>query len=398
MSSLTPTKIAFLLGSGVSIPAEMPSTEDITEKVLSGEGIYHWPDSTYRFAEPSNKDEHVLRVVEFLNILKFDIDRYYQYNPERLTNYEDLYYMAAQIEDSESGNFDNPAVQPLIDKIFPEIKRILIGNKFRREEWRLIDLAHEATNYIEDVVRCLLFREPKSTEYLESLKDACLDRQFSKIDIFTLNHDKVLEEFFSKNGIQFTDGFDEPVNDVRYWNPDLFETSCSKVRLFKLHGSVNWFRFRPDGGDWSNESIGIPLSKDIWYTKNPQGQMQLPVDGRPILLLGTFNKMLEYTSGIYTFLHCQFYHSLANTNRLVVCGYGFGDKGINNRIIEWIRLSSNRRILIIHPNPEELKKSARVAIRNNWNEWIKQKKLTIIPKKIEETSWKDIRDELFKIE
>jgi hypothetical protein len=64
------------------------------------------------------------------------------------------------------------------------------------------------------------------------------------------------------------------VNKVRYWNPALFERGSAKVRLFKLHGSVDWFEFRPNRGDWSRESIGIPLDRDFWHTRNAQGQMQ----------------------------------------------------------------------------------------------------------------------------
>jgi len=406
MSSPTPIRIAFLLGSGVSIPAGMPSIENITKKILSGKDIMRHTDGNYYFGAPLHEhvgipDEHVPRVVKFLNRLKVEIDLYYLSRleqPKHFTSYEDLYYVATQIEESELGEYDNPAVQPLIDKILPEIRPLLMGKENEiREEWQLYELAGEATHYIRDVVWHLLAREPSSTDYLDSLKDACLDDQLSNIDIFTLNHDIVLERCLSQNGIQITDGFGEPINGIRYWDPDLFEAGSYKVRLFKLHGSVNWFRFRPDGGDWSDESIGIPLNSDFWHAKTPLGQMQWPVDGRPMLLVGTFNKMLQYTSGIYADLYCRFHRSLRHTQRLVVCGYGFGDKGINTRIVEWVYSSRDPKILLIHPEPKKLKESARGAISNKWNEWIKQGKLTILPKRIEETCWKDIRDKLFKV-
>ncbi len=34
-----PKRVSFLLGSGVSIPARMPSVNDITKRVLSGMGV-----------------------------------------------------------------------------------------------------------------------------------------------------------------------------------------------------------------------------------------------------------------------------------------------------------------------------------------------------------------------
>ncbi len=402
MPSSTPMRIAFLLGSGVSIPAEMPSTRNITERVLSGEGVMRHTDGNYYFGDPlyahmGIPDEYVPRVVIFLNRLKVEIDLYYLYQAGRFTNYEDLYYVGSQIKDSKLEEYDNPAVQPFIDKILPEIRPLLVGKKNEiRKEWQLHELAGEATHYIRDIVWHLFAKEPSRTDHLDSLKDVCLDGQLSSIDIFTLNHDTVLERCLSQNGIQVTDGFGEPLNNVRYWDPDLFETGSSKVRLFKLHGSVNWFRFRPRGGDWSNESIGIPLDWDFWHTKTLQGQMQWPVDGRPMFLAGTFNKMLQYTSGIYTDLHYQFYRSLRHTQRLVVCGYGFADKGINTRIIEWIYSSSDHKITIVHPEPEKLKRVARGAISNKWDDWKNMNKLTIVPKGIEQTSWQEIRNILFK--
>lgn len=402
MSSSTQTRIAFLLGSGISIPAGMPSTRAITQVILSGEGIMHHTDGNYYFDKPlyaheGIPDEYVLRVVIFLNRLKIEIDLYYLYETGHFTNYEDLYCVASQIQDSELKEYDNPIVQPFINKVLPEIRPLLVSEENEiRNEWQLRELARESAHYIRDVVWHLLSKEPKSLGHLNCINDACQDKQLSNIDIFSLNHDTVLEQFLSQNGIQVVDGFGQPQNSVRYWNPDLFDSGDSKIRLFKLHGSVNWFRFQPDNGSWSDESIGIPLDRDFWHTNSPQGQMQWPVGGGPMLLVGTFNKMLQYTSDIYADLHYQLYRSLRHAQQLVVCGYSFGDKGINTRIIEWIYSSSNRKITVVHPEPEKLKCAARGAISNKWDEWIKQNKLIVCQKRIEESSWQDITNNLFK--
>ena len=386
MTSSTPMRIAFLLGSGVSIPAGMPSTRCITERVLSGQGFKRYTNETYDFGDLEYPDGFVRRVLSFLNSLKDEIARYYQ--NKRPTNYEDLYYMATQIYDSISGEHDNPAVQPLIDKILPEMRPLLVGKENEsKKKWKFHELAEETRNYIHDVVWHLLEKEPSCLDRLGCIEDACQDRRLSNVDIFTVNHDTVLEQYLSQNGIRFTDGFGEPVDmdKVRYWNPDLFERKPPRVRLFKLHGSVNWFRLRPDSGDQFIESIiRVP----------PLGRMQQPVDDRPMLLIGTFNKMLQYTSGVYIVLHCQFYRSLRRTQNLIVCGYGFGDKGINTRIVEWICSSSDHKIIVIHPEPERLKSTARGAIRYKWEGLKKQNRLTIIPKRIEKTNWQEIKDRL----
>lgn len=372
----------------------MPSTQFITETILSGDGIMRHTDGNYYFDKPlyahiGIPDEYVPRVVIFLKGLKSEIDSYYLHQQGHSTNYEDLYYVASQIEDSESGNYDNPTIKPLIDKILPEIQPLFQGTENGSiHEWQLHTLAMEATHYIHDVVWHLLDKEPSRTNHLDCLIDACKDDQMSHVDIFTLNHDTVIEQCLSHNGIQVndkvTDGFGEPLNNVRHWEPDLFENESFNVRLFKLHGSLNWFRHRPDGGDWRNEFVGIFLDKNFCPTET--------IDRRPMLLAGTFNKMFQYTRGIYADLYCHFYRSLPHFQRLVVSGYSFGDKGINTRIAEWIYSAPDRRILLIDPEPEKLKLSARGAISNKWDEWIDQRKLTILKKGIEDTLWNEIRD------
>jgi hypothetical protein len=391
-----PIKVAFLLGAGVSIPAGLPSTVQITERIISGEGVMRHTDESYYFGSPSGLGDaigYIPRVVAFLKRLKVEVDLYYSYQVERSTNYEDLYYVASQIYDSESGDHDNPAVQPLVDQILPEIQPLLDGETFElRDKWELIKIASEATHYIRDVVWHLVAKKPSRLDHLGCVSDACKDSQLSSIDVFTLNHDTVLEQHLSESGITVADGFDRPVNGIRYWNSELFEGESVRVRLLKLHGSVNWFRFRPHNGDWSDESIGIPLEWDIWHTRNPKGQRQWPVDGRPMILVGTFNKMLQYTSSIYADFHYRLYRSLRDTRNLIVCGYGFGDKGINTYIAEWIAGASEHQIIVIHPKTEGLRDTARGAIRNKWEELERLGKLKCIPKRIEDVTWEEIME------
>ena len=371
MSDSSQINIAFLLGSGISILAGMPTTQEITERVLS--------------------DKVSPRILDFLKILEREIDLYYNNQLERCTNYEDLYYVAIQIFDSELKGYDNPVVQPFIYKIWPDIQPLLVGKeKEIRKVWTLQELADEATNYIHDIVCRMLNKKPIRLDYLGCIKDACQDSELSNVDIFTLNHDTVLEQCLK--GIQFTDstdGFGEPINDVRYWNPDLFESGSFKVRLFKLHGSINWVQFQTLNGDWSDVSIGISLGPDTRHTRNPAGQERLP---RPMLLIGRFNKELEYTSGIFEELHYQFYRSLRQIRRLVVCGYGFGDKGINRKIDQWVFSSPDCKIAVVDTKPEKLE----IATPSKWNKWKNKKRLTIIPKRIEKVSWLEIKDSLFK--
>jgi hypothetical protein len=79
---------------------------------------------------------------------------------------------------------------------------------------------------------------------------------------------------------------------------------------------------------------------------------------------------------------------------LIVCGYGFGDKGINTYVADWISAPLDRRIIVIHPEPDKLRDTARGAIRNKWDDLKNLGRLQCIPKKIEELSWREVRGEL----
>ena len=81
-------------------------------------------------------------------------------------------------------------------------------------------------------------------------------------------------------------------------------------------------------------------------------------------------------------------------DQLAICGYSFGDKGINTVILEWFYAKPDRRrLLLIHPAHKELIKNARGAIRNRWKEDLLfpdeaslEEATTVITKRLEEVS------------
>jgi hypothetical protein len=125
-------------------------------------GNFYFGQPLYTHAGIS--DEYIPRVLSFLKRLYLEIEKYYGSDSERQVNYEDLYYMAAQIHDSELGEYDNPAVQPLIDKIILDIESLLVGKDNEiRKKWKLHEIADEATHFIHDIVWHLLSKELKGS-------------------------------------------------------------------------------------------------------------------------------------------------------------------------------------------------------------------------------------------
>jgi hypothetical protein len=296
--------------------------------------------------------------------------------------------VCSQLTGHNSGNFENPVVVPFVQQLLAHLR----SSCPYTTEKKVYALAAEALPYIADVVARELRKPPTTLDHLSFIYDACTNPRYDIIDIFTLNHDCLVETFLRSKKADFVDGFGKPDRRVRYWDPRVFQNEDSKVNFFKLHGSVDWYRLRPDGAGWEQEAIGIPLDGDASHAQSKDGRLLLAMDGRPHMLIGTFNKMLEYTGGVFLDLLWQFRHRLRLTSHLLVCGYGFGDKGINTQLTEWIYSNAAKRLCVIHPQPDDLRDSARGAIGNKWEDWKKNRRLIIVPKRVECVTFAEVSE------
>ena len=380
--------ISFLFGSGLSRPAEYPSMSTITSRIITGDSIHRNSVACYALGAPSpseayRTEEYIPKILFLLEKISELVSEYYC-DVERTVNYEDLYYISSQIRDSKLFEYENPAIIPLNRLLTQDLQSILGESEFNGREWTLKRLSSEASDYIVDIVWQMLKSPPKRTDYLTFLEDIVDDEQVGGIDIFTLNHDTLLELYFGLADIPIADGFPDLINHVRYLDLNQFSLSSLKVKLYKLHGSINWFTF--DTG-----RVGIPESADIWHTRNPEGILQRPTEGRPMFLAGTVNKILNYSRPLYFDLHCFFRSRLSKSNNLVVVGYSFNDKAINTRIIDWLRVNNKNRMIVIHPRPDNCKDGARYAIRSMWDHWSRDKQLLILQKSSDEISYNDFK-------
>ena len=385
--------VAFLLGAGASIPSGYPSTDELTENILSGKGFYRHTDSCYYQDDKIinyTEDVYVSANVRVLNELKKLADDSLKYSRGTESNYEDLLYLLKQISDHYLGEIENPAIdlfikqiEPIIDSCMDEID----NNRISRREKMVAETEH----YIRDAVASLLKKKPKKIEHLKNVFDPYLSRS-QRCFVATLNHDTHLETYLRQSASFLADGFGCETNGVRYYLRSPNPIDDFGIQIFKLHGSVDWYTFCPDNGTPYENRVGISVNGDQYHTKDSCGRRQWPDSGRPIVIMGTFNKFFDYHSSLFTDLHAAWRLSLERVNRLVIIGYGFGDKGINSQIIEWVFNRRGRRILLIEPNVSELKKRARGVITKNWNNWEEAGVLQILEKGMESCSSEEILD------
>lgn len=414
-------KAAILLGAGSSVAAGFPSTQCLTNLIVSGKGFERHADGTYR---PAHYAPSTMRTARFANgmarQLHAEAKCYFADRNGAPANYEDLFYLAKQAWDEQAGETENPAITAFVDQLKIDTTP-MINEPGPQNGDRITfgELLQETCNYIADIVWCSLVRKPTCTNHLEIISEAC--KSGHVVGIATLCHDAHVEEFLAARGIQLADGFSQEEAGVRYWNDEFMS---GRIPFLKLHGSVNWFRLGPDGPENSpdelstlmnefstlrsetkaasgppqdesffEERIGFPLNGDHHHTRAANGDWQTALDSRPVLLVGTFNKISEYTSGMFRDLHHKFRSMLREVDKLVVCGYGFGDKGINSEVVGWYYTKRGRRFVVIDPDRDKLVLNARGAIRNKWRDWETRDSVAFIEKPLEEVG----RDEFMQL-
>jgi hypothetical protein len=365
----------FLLGSGASRPAKMASVQELTEQVLEGDGIVRFTSGRYIngdwIDEPvrsrlRERAEHTLGFVGEL------AERIRRYETEFLgrdyeLDYEDIASLANQIADASSAEQENAAVLPLLKEL----------ESFDDD---LGMLAREATRYIQDVVCACLEALPTTIDHLKPVIDGC--RELGRVDLFELNHDRVLTTALAQSGLDSSDGFTRTEGNVSYWTGG-FE---SVISHFQLHGSIDWFFTEPPNHPNLGRVAWRPGSRDV-FSNNPR---PTPTnDDPPMILAGTFDKALRYDGYVFAEQHFHFQRSLRETDALIVIGYGFRDKTINTRLIIWM-MGTGRRLVIVHDNPERLIERARPAIRRELTHWEEDGRVQFIGARIEKTNWKEI--------
>ena len=379
--------IAILLGAGSSVAAGFPSMQDLTDLVVSGYGVTRHSDGCFYIG---GGDEPRATAVKLPNTmvgrLREEAETYLSRYSDRGANYEDIYFLARQALDEETGEMESPAIRQFVDRLradWPsQLQSASEGNEHGGQLPEpgvpddLEDLLKETCHYIVDVVRqsLLIHRPPpERTPHLNAIEHAC--KAFNVTGISTLCHDTHVETFLKDWDISLADGFSGREDDTSLWNGDL--TSDVKIPYLKLRGSVNWYRYR-DG-----RIRRIP--PNIYPQRIEDGGGFLYAEDSPrMLLIGTFNKLSDYGSGIFRELHHRFRSTIGKASTMVVCGYGFGDKEINSELVDWYCGRSGRRFVIIHPEPDSLVENARGAVRKHWDEWKRNDSISIIEKRFED--------------
>jgi len=160
-------------------------------------------------------------------------------------------------------------------------------------------------------------------ELLPSLND-------TRIEIFTLNYDLVLEQFFNQDGItNLNNGFVQG----RWINNFADKEIEAKINYYKIHGSL----------DWEQDASG-----EISCSVSHEGSTD------PLIIFGQENKMLSIDP--FLSLVFDFKRKLEEADFYIIIGYSFFDTYINNLILQGVNQDPDKKIIIVDIQKQEAEK------------------------------------------
>ena len=391
-------KIIVFFGSGISLPSGYPSTQDLTYKlfdkpvVSKGEWllVYTTPKEYTEHLKKYNLsvDSYEIRIQKLLKLIENSIREAYRDKYPSCENiiitYEDIYEVINSLYWYLCTSRDEILAYSFIKHHEKEFEPLLIPLPGDMDPLKLRHLIKETKDFISLTVKDYLSKQTL-IEGLTPLKRLLLDERFEKIDIFTLNHDLLIERFMEQENISYWDGFGEKDGDLRLLDQNRFiKNRSERINLYKLHGSINWYQYQ------SNKGINYGIS-DKQYPKDSNGNIWVTHDlSVPHILTGTTNKYTAYNEGIFKVLMHRFQQSLYETNTILMSGYGWKDGGINTRLANWSNFDSTNKMLILHNNPNEIIHSLSYL-------WLPpENQLIFIPKWLSTVSYEEIEKELFQ--
>ncbi len=177
------------------------------------------------------------------------------------------------------------------------------------------------------------------------VRRANLDRR-PPVALFTTNYDTLLEDALALQRIRASDGF--AGGAMAFWSPSHHEqrstspfdaTDECQARVYKLHGSVDWYLSDEDVVVRRREAAGYP-----------------PDDLSRLLIYPQATKYRATQKDPFAGLFAAF-RSALNDDRaglLGVCGYSFGDEHVNDEIaVALRRRSSQLTVLAFVRQPDD---------------------------------------------
>ncbi|MDA8632421.1 SIR2 family protein [Verrucomicrobiales bacterium] len=379
-------KTILFLGSGISLPTNLSGLAELTNAVLheewqfSSDGLFY-PGRNQNLIEEDPTDS----LQRFLKYLTGLADSGHALQGLDRSNYEYLSFIVRPIFDHEHGQSRNAAISPFILEVQSQLSRFPVNQDHTNGyETVLSGMADLASKLIQSVVRHKLMTQ-NAPVGLELVKELA---RFADVTIATLNHDLLVETALTEAGISYEDGFGDPDGEIRWFDEGRLDPT-NNPRLLKLHGSINWFHMAEKSQNPQTPKYVIPQKADPWHCKTASGEALDNWSGGPLFLTGVGNKPTSYNLGIYAEMLFRFHEALKSAENIVMSGYGWGDSGINVRIVDWFFANNSNQLFLLHEQPESFIEK-QTALTHRRDRLKNRSQLIEIRKWMENTSLADL--------
>lgn len=330
------TEVSIILGAGFSAEAKIPLRKELNsvlEKLTSQEFITNSLGTSYFLNEP-DPNSHWINVHE-RNFTEALI-KFYTSKISKKFDYEDFYDYCHKVSEENDKFFDSFFCDYAKRTSFPNQKGDAISKVLRTIDFLVADLLRFKNNLFEDNII------NKYSNFLKLIRT--LKEEFSIVNIFTLNHDLLLENLLQTSiEHDYSDGFE--IHGTKYYIKSsqgqvrikYFNNKFDKpLKVFKLHGSVDNYIYNYNA---PYLMLKIPACLDNlklfkefkssgkWNEENCWTLYQ------PEFLSGTTRKILNYSK--HDYYKKQFKHfnrALKKSNLIISIGYGLEDTKINEFI------------------------------------------------------------------
>lgn len=303
---LNSPKQTWLLGAGISFPANIPLMHPLTERVLTLAKGDRFPGD--------NQAQKIIEFVENDCPKTAHIEHY-------LTHLADLISISERSRNSSVKlnelSFNKEKIVEVHNSLLEIIAGVIRwGYRSNREG----DESHSQQEELKGERGKSIVEITSHLDFVRAIFNtsrAGLDFVRSPVEFFTTNYDTLLEDALALSQIAYQDGFTG--GGCAFWHSDNYlPTAKTRAIVTKLHGSIDWYResatassvLRVRDGERYPESGGTVM---IW----PQATKYTNTQRDPFAnLFQRFRKRL----------------SDGNDHVLLICGYSFGDEHINAEV------------------------------------------------------------------
>lgn len=350
--------IAILLGAGFSIPAGLPSANTLNEKIKAT--IYDCVRKSFKEGENSIFESYILEKVLIdydCSINNFDYELYYDYLIKETKNKLDEDRFMSFIERGMYGYFWKQSRGSGIEtKQHSEQIKTMI-NAIPIEEYT--DYVKGKIAWYQEVIAKNILGNTNNgkIETFNPCYQGFIDiltkfvNQNYVIDIYTLNHDLILESLLSLTRMKdnVSNGFGDKIKQLNKIDYKTFgiENYNKPIRIYKLHGSIDIHELSYSGKtdiDYIQIVNGYS-DKNAFIMDNTQF-----ASINPLFLTGKISKSEQYNKKPYVSILTEFEKNIEKADNLIVIGYSGNDTGINQILYDQYKNWTNA--FVISPNAQ----------------------------------------------